>query len=128
METDPAQARALREMARQVRERLDETLQEQYPSQRLLDQYHALRMLMEALAAEQGEDFRGDGAHARLIDWATEEVELSRADQEFLQSLRQYRNRVQYEGFQVDTDWLSRNRDRIERLFHELDPADHAPL
>jgi len=73
-------------------------------------------MLMEALAAEQGEDFRGDGAHARLIDWATEEVELSRADQEFLQSLRQYRNRVQYEGFQVDTDWLSRNRDPIERL------------
>lgn len=115
-------------MALQVKERLEETPQERFPSQSLLDHYRALRMLMEALAAEQGEDFRGDGAHARLIDWAAAEQDLTEDDRAFLQSLRQYRNRVQYEGFQVAGDWLGRNRERLERLFEELHPDDRNRL
>lgn len=117
---DPDKARALLEMARTIEERVAETDAERFPSQVLKDRFDALRCHLEALAALEGRKASGRGAHAQLIDWAAEEVDMTEGDRELLHRLRRHRNRIAYEGFSVDADFVDRNQERISRLLGRL--------
>lgn len=123
MAKDPEKARALLRMAAAIEDRVAETDPERFPSQILKDRYDALRCHLEALAALEGRKASGRGAHAQLIDWAAHELGLTEGDRDLLHRLRRHRNRIAYEGFFIDVDFVERNDRRITRLLERLEKA-----
>jgi len=117
---DKDKAKSLLRMADKSLARLKETNREKFPAQTLRDYYDILRQLMEALAASSGVKSEGRGAHKKLIDWISEEYSLGESDRNFLQQLRRYRNRIEYEGFAPDYSYLERNQSQIEHLISQF--------
>ncbi len=122
---DPEKARSLRKMSGKILDRIEETDVEEFPSQVLQDYYDVLHQLIEAIANLDGMETGGPGAHQNLINWFADEYDVSEDVREFLQQLREYRNRISYEGFFVKVGYLERNEDRIvsviDFLFDVLD-------
>lgn len=110
---DKQKANSLRNMAKITFERLNKTNMEEYPSNTLMDYYDILHKLMEAFTVEKGIKIKGDGAHIELINYISKMFKLSENDRQFLQQIRDYRNRIFYEGFVVNKSYISSNRKRI---------------
>lgn len=117
---DKEKSKSLLKMAEKSLKRLKETDTKKYPSQTLRDYYDILRQLMEGLASLEGVKSQGKGAHKKLIDWISNEYNLKENDRHFLQKMRKYRNRIEYEGFSIDFSYLERNETRIEDMIQKL--------
>ena len=75
---------------------------------------------MEAISASDGVKIKGDGAHAELIDYICRKHNIEEAKRIFLQTLRDYRNKISYEGFTVPQDFIVENQKTIERIIDVL--------
>ena len=75
---------------------------------------------MEALTSIKGVKIKGEGAHQILIDYIYKKYNLSEAQRRFLQQMREYRNRVSYEGFYVKNTYIKNNEIKIERIIRLL--------
>jgi hypothetical protein len=113
-------AEALRKTAKMTLERLKTTDQEKYPTNTLNDYYDIIHKLMEALTLEEGIKFRGEGAHQELIDYVCENNKLGGQNRQFLQQMREYRNRISYEGFSVNADYIRQNKTKILEIISRL--------
>jgi hypothetical protein len=112
MRADKEKARLLLEMARITLERLDKLDKLLYTSNTVNDYYDILHKLMESFASLKGLKFSGINAHKRLIDFICDEL-FGQTDKNFLQNLRNHRNQMSYEGFNIPADFLKRNDARI---------------
>ncbi len=121
IDPDKQKAKSLKENAIITLKRLNKTDKFEYPSNTLLDYYDIIRSLMEALVALEGVKIKGEGAHYELINYVCDNYPLSEADKQFLQNMRQFRNRISYEGFNVNLNYVKDNIDRIEKIIEELD-------
>ena len=45
---------------------------------------------------------------------------LSESDRQFLQQIRDYRNRISYEGFMINKNYIIFNRDKILYIINRL--------
>jgi hypothetical protein len=108
-------------MAQKTHERLNFSNKLNYPSNSLKDYYDIIHQLMESFSSIKGIKFSGENAHKELIDYVSKEFFLSEENKLFLQELRNYRNRVSYEGFFVQEDYLKRNEIKIESLIKLLE-------
>src|SRR3989344_4681436 len=113
---DKEKAGSLVEMAQMTLERLQETDQRKYPTNTLTDYYDSIHKLLEALSYIQGVKIKGEGAHQELIDYICKNYNLSEAQRIFLQELRDYRNRISYEGFKIGPLFLENNLQKIEEI------------
>ena len=111
-------------MAKITLERLESTNIEKYPTNTLNDYYDAVHKLMEALSMLNGIKAKGEGAHQELIDYISEHYNFDEQTRQFLQKMRDYRNRISYEGFTVHKNYIVLNQEKIkniiEKLFNEL--------
>jgi hypothetical protein len=98
---DENKSKSLVKMAEITLERLKDTNMEKYPSNTLLDYYDILHKLMEAITIKNGIKAKGEGAHQELIDFISKEYGLNEQNRIFLQQMRDYRNRISYEGFMI---------------------------
>ena len=117
---DKAKAKSLINMAAVTLERLKETNKEKYPSNTLTDYYDIIRKLMEALNALDGIKIKGEGAHFQIIDYICDKHHLGISNQQFIQELRDYRNRISYEGFNVKESFIKTNAPKIEKIISVL--------
>ena len=117
---DKGKSRSLLDRAEVTQRRLNETDKLKYPSNTLDDYYDIIHQLMEALTLLEGIKMKGEGAHCELIDYICEKYNVSETDREFLQQMRNYRNRISYEGFSVKSDYIERNESRINRIISRL--------
>lgn len=117
---DPEKAKSLVKMSKKIKNRIDETNLEKYPSQVMKDYYEILKQLMEAIASLDGVKTKGKGAHKRLIDWIAKKYNLPERDRQFLQQIRVYRNRISYEGLSIDVWYLKRNKGKLERFIRKF--------
>lgn len=111
---------ALRQMALISLERLEAISSDRYPSHALVDYYDIIHKLLEAISLCDGKKFRGDGAHKQLIDYVyrshqNESVRI------FIQEMREYRNRISYEGFMVLPEYILANKQFIMQVIKSLD-------
>lgn len=113
---DKQKAKSLRDMAVITLERLKETDKEKYPSHTLIDCYDIIRRLMEALNYLDGIKIKGEGAHIKVIDFVCDGYELGVGHQRFIQEMRNYRNRISYEGFNVNRSYIGTNFKKIESI------------
>ncbi len=116
-ESDIQKARSLVEMGKITLERLKESNIEKYPTNTLNDYYDIIHKLMEAINCLDGFKTKGEGAHKELIEHICKNYDLSEATKQFLQELREYRNRISYEGFTIKSSYISQNDKRIMDLF-----------
>jgi len=68
---------------------------------------------MESLTFKEGIKIKGEGAHKELIDYVSNKYNLSEQQRIFLQQIRDYRNRISYEGFMVNKDFIELNEKKI---------------
>ena len=117
---DKAKAKSLTKMATITLERLKETDKEKYPSNTLTDYYDIIRKLMEALNALDGVKIKGEGAHFQIIDYVCDQYKIHISTKQFIQDLRDYRNRISYEGFNVKESFIESNSSKIEKIISLL--------
>jgi hypothetical protein len=117
---DMQKAKALGKMAEITRERLEKTDKGSYPSNTLVDYYDILHKMLEGITFLWGFKARGEGAHQELIDFVAKKCNLSEQQRVFLQQLRDYRNRVSYEGFIVQRDFIDTSVEKINELIVKL--------
>jgi hypothetical protein len=117
---DKEKASALKKMAEISLERLSCTELIEYPSNSLTDYYDIIHKLMEALASIKGYKTRGDSAHIELIDFICKEEKFDEMTRELLQQMRDYRNRVSYEGFMIHKNYILLNEEKIKKIISKL--------
>ena len=121
---DKQKSESLKKMAEITLERLNNTDIEKYPSNTILDYYDIVHKLMEAITLKEGIKIKGEGAHQELIDYIAKNKMINEHMRQFLQKIRDYRNRISYEGFMVNKSYILLNkeiiRERIEHLFNQL--------
>jgi hypothetical protein len=117
---DKQKAESLTKMAQITLERLNDTEIEKYPTNTLTDYYDIIHKLMESLAFLEGIKTKGEGAHQELIDHICEKYKFEEKDRVFLQQMRDYRNRVSYEGFMIHRNYISLNKERIKEIIQRL--------
>lgn len=120
IQPDKQKAKALREMARITLERIKETNIEKYPTNTLTDYYDVIRKLMEVLTSIEGIKIKGEGAHQEIIDYVCKKYDLGESTRHFIQELRDFRNRVSYEGFMIKEDYIKNNSGKIEKILKQL--------
>ena len=113
---DNQKSEALKKMAGITLERLGKTDREKYPSNTLLDYYDAIHKLMEALTIKNGIKIKGEGAHQELIEYIAKQGNIDEQTRQFLQQMREYRNRIAYEGFMVHRNYIHLNKERIQSI------------
>lgn len=117
---DPEKAKSLRKMAERTLDRIEETDVKKYPTQVLKDYYNVIHCYLEAISLKEGKKVSGRGAHAELISFICDEYGLDKPSEQFLQNLRKYRNRISYEGFFTEPDYIDRNESKIKELIEVL--------
>lgn len=113
-------AKSLKTMAELTLQRLREIDALKYPSNTLTDHYDIIHKLMESLTNLEGIKIKGEGAHQELIDYICSKYKFSEADRIFLQELREFRNRINYEGFFVKETYVKLNKYKIELIIQKL--------
>lgn len=116
---DRDKAQSLMKMAEITLERLEKTEMELYPSNTLLDLYDAIHRLIEAFTICEGIKIRGEGAHQELIDYIAKE-HINEETRQFLQEMREFRNRISYEGFIIHKNYIKLNRKKIQKIVESL--------
>lgn len=120
IKSDKQKAEALQKMAEITLKRLEETDKEKYPSNTLTDYYDIMHKLMEATTLQEGIKIKGEGAHQQLIDYVAKKKNLNEQDRLFLQEMRGIRNRISYEGFMVNKNYISLNIKEIKGIIDRL--------
>ncbi len=117
---DKQKAKALYTMAQITLERLDQLDSTKYPTNSLNDYYDIIHKLLEALGAIEGVKTKSEGAHQILIDYICKQHQLGEATRIFLQEMRDYRNRISYEGFTIKPEYITQNKQRIITIINTL--------
>lgn len=68
----------------------------------------------------EGIKIKGEGAHQELIEYSAEEKKIDEQARQFLQQMRDYRNRISYEGFMVPQNYVSLNKEKIQKIIRHL--------
>ena len=117
---DKQKAESLKRVAEITLERLDNTDMEKYPSNTLLDYYDVVHKLMEAITLKEGIKVKGEGAHQELVDYIAKQQKIDEQMRQFLQQMRDYRNRISYEGFMIHKNYIDLNKAIIRRIIKNL--------
>lgn len=116
---DKQKAKSLKTMAERTLERIKETEVEKYASNILRDYYEAIHELLEAITSLEGIKFSGEGAHEKLINYMAQKYGLEERERLFLQELRDYRNRIAYEGLFIEPGYIKRNEEKIKGIIEK---------
>jgi len=117
---DKSKSKSLKIMAEITLERLENTDREKYPTNTLNDYYDTIHKLMEALSVLNGIKIKGEGAHQELIDYIAKQYNFDEQTRQFLQQMRDYRNRISYEGFMVHKNYIILNQEKIKNIITKL--------
>lgn len=117
---DKEKAKSLKSTADITLQRLKEIDITKYPTNSLTDYYDIIRKLMEALVSIEGVKIKGEGSHYQIIDYVCKNYKINEGTRIFIQELRDYRNRIAYEGFMIKKDYIISNNDRIIGIIKRL--------
>lgn len=118
---DKQKAISLQKSSEITLKRIRDTDINKYSSNVLKDYYDVIHGLFEALSSLHGVKFSGEGAHEQLINYVCSQCKFEEKNRVFLQELRTYRNRISYEGFFVEADYVLRKKEFIEAIILQID-------
>jgi hypothetical protein len=80
---------------------------------------------IDSILIKKGVKFRGDSAHYELIEASKKENILSEQETSFIQQLRTLRNQIQYEGFTIKENFITRNHRKLTSITKKLELTFH---
>ena len=117
---DKEKAKAPIKMEDITLKRISKTNKEKFPSNTLTDQHNVIRNLLEAITSKEGIKIKGEGAHINIINHICKKHEIKESKRQFIQELRDYRNRTYYEGFNIKKEYVNTNEERIKEIITTL--------
>jgi len=117
---DKEKAKSLQIMANISLKRLNQTEKQKYPPNTVNDYYGIIHKLCESLSLINEIKFREEGAHKELIDFIMQKYNFSYQNKLFLQEMRELRNRISYEGFQIHKNYIKLNQKQITEIIDRL--------
>ncbi|MFH1631181.1 MAG: hypothetical protein ABIA21_03085 [Candidatus Aenigmatarchaeota archaeon] len=121
IQSDKRKAESLLRMAKMTLQRLNKTDKLEYPSNTLDDYYDIIHQLLEAIALSNGIKIKGESAHYELINYIFDNFIRDPLKKGFLQELREYRNKISYEGFQINKNYIEQNDEKILEIISILE-------
>ena len=120
IQPDKQKSYALKILAEVTLERTNETDFNKYPSNILVDYYDIIHKLLEAITIREGIKIKGEGAHEELINYVARNHGLDEQTRQLMQQMRDYRNRISYEGFMINKNYITLNEKKIKELINWL--------
>jgi len=118
---DVQKAKSIMKMAETTINMINALDEDKFPSNIIKEYYDVIRELSTALILLDGYKTFGEGSHKKLIEYINEKYkEFNSSDIFFLENLRVLRNRIAYDGFFVQKDYLVRNKPSIIKLVDKL--------
>jgi len=119
---DTEKAKSMMNMANTRQEMISTIDSSKYPSLVVEGYYEVIKELMSSILLLDGYKTKGEGAHKVLIDYIgnTYKTEFLQSEIYFLDELRKIRNKINYDGFFVNTDYLTRNKKKILGIISKL--------
>src|SRR3989338_7376678 len=110
-------------------QRIQETNDQKFTTHVTRDYYEILMELMTAVLCLDGFKTEGEGAHKQLIDYLqTYYKELQDHEIALLDDLRTIRNKIAYDGFFVEPDYLQPRKIEILIIIKKLKSLIHEKL
>jgi len=83
--------------------------------------YDVIRELISVVLLLDGYKTHGEGAHKKLIDYLQSNYkEINEYEISLIDDLRITRNKIAYDGFFVDKDYIERKKEDIEKIIKKL--------
>ena len=118
---DPERARSILSSTEITLKFINKIDASEFPSNVTKEYYDVIRELMSAVLALDGYKTFGEGAHVALIAYITSNYkEFSGEELLLIEDLRYNRNRIVYDGFSVDRDYVEDNLKLIEGIITKL--------
>lgn len=114
-------ARSIMRMVNVNLERIEATDKKRFVSSIVKDYYDSIRELMSVVLLLDGFKATGEEAHKNLIDFFKKNYSILPEREIFLvDGLRVIRNKISYDGFFVNQDYLNRNLKEINHIINKL--------
>jgi len=120
VQKDLQKATSLKKAAERSLERLNLTNKEKFPEDTLTDYYDIIHKLLEAITLSEGIKFKGEDAHQELIDYVINTNKSGEKIRIFLQQMRDFRNRISYEGLTINENYVKTNSNLINEIISKL--------
>lgn len=120
IQIDKQRAKYLLQNAKLSIERLEETNKEKYPTHTIIDYYTIIQYILESYCYKEGIGIEGEGKHKELIKIAKEEKLINSKEEIFLQQLRDFRNRIHYEGLVIKKEYIEYHEEKINSIIRKL--------
>lgn len=118
---DKEKSRSLLKMAEERLEMLSTLDFERFPSLVLEGYYEVIKELAAAILSADGYKTRGEGAHKTLVGYLGKHYpQLTEYEISMIDDLRVLRNKIAYDGFFVDADYLVRKKDALLGIISKL--------
>lgn len=125
---DKEKARSLYKMAVATFSMANTVDRHKFPSNVLKEYYELIRQLIDITLLVKGFKARGESAHEETIMMAYQQGTLTVKEHLLANELRKMRNRIAYEGFFVDYDYLNRKEKDVIALIEKLIKMAEAEL
>lgn len=117
---DKEKAKSLYKMALQTYSMIKTIEETKFTSNIVKEYYDIIRQFIDILLLLQGYKTFGEGAHEECISFAHKQSKLTTTEYVLANDLRKLRNKITYEGFFVNYDYLKRNKIAIDELVNKL--------
>jgi len=117
-----------KEKAKSILKMTDTTLEmiknidiDKFPSNLAKEYYDVIRELLTIILLLDGYKTYGEGAHKKLIEYLEKNYkEFSRDEISLIDDLRIVRNKIAYDGFFVEKDYIARKLKDIKEIIEKL--------
>jgi len=128
MEEDLIKITPNKEKARSILKMVEITLEmiekidiNKYPSNVTKEYYEVIRELLSIILLLDGYKTYGEGSHKRLIEYIQINYkELNKYEISLIDDLRNVRNKIAYDGFFVEKDYIERKLKDIKKIIDKL--------
>ncbi len=118
---DTEKAKSILKMVETSLEMIKEINLSKFPSNVTKEYYDVIRELMSTAVLLEGYKTYGEGAHKALIDYiASHYKEFDSDEIAMLDDLRIKRNKICYDGFFVEEDYIKGRLERIQKIISKL--------
>lgn len=117
---DNEKAKSLYKMALQTYSMIKTIEETKFPSNIIKEYYDVIRQFIDILLLLQGYKTFGEGAHEECISFAHKQGKLTATEYFLADEMRKLRNRISYDGFFVNYDYLKRKKTEIAELINKL--------
>ncbi len=117
---DKEKAKSLYNMALQTYLMIKTIDESKFSSNIVKEYYDIIRQFIDIILLLDGYKTYGEGAHEECISFAYTQGKLNTTEYILANDLRKLRNKIAYEGFFVNYDYLKRNKKAIDELINKL--------